>query len=278
MSTSPAVPTPNPTGVILPFSAGAAIAYGWRQTWKHFGWLFLLGLAVSLLTSIANLLTSGTSLLSADLRDPQSVADALSQASLGVLAIAGAILQLLISIYVGVGLIRIALGATAGEGIKLERLFRFTGFGRYLGASLIVGLIVGVAATVPMVGGIALTIATDHVAYIIVGAIIAVAIAIVLGVGFSMFGYLIVDQDIRGLGSLGASWRIVRPHFWGLIGLSILLAIMSIGIFVAAIVLGILLLIVGLLATLPLAATLVLGITMLSQGYAYRTLSGQPVL
>ena len=278
MSTSPALPTPSPAAGILPFSAGAAIAYGWKRTWKHFGWLFLLGLAVSLLTSIANLLTSGTSLLSADLRDPASVADALSQASIGVLAIAGAVLQFLISIYVGIGLVRIALGATAGQGIKLERLFRFEGFGRYLGASLIVGLIVGFSVTVPIVAGLALTIVLEHIAYVLIAIPIALAIAIVLGVGFSMFGYLILDQDIRGLGSLGASWRLVKPHFWGLIGLTILLGLITVGIFVAAIILGVLLLIIGLLATIPLAATLILGITMLSQGYAYRTLSGQPVL
>jgi hypothetical protein len=34
---------------------------------------------------------------------------------------------------------------------------------------------------------------------------------------------------------------------------------------------------VGLLATIPLAATISLGLSMLAQGYAYRTLSGQPV-
>jgi len=278
MSTNPVVPTPSPTGSILPFSAGAAIAYGWRKTWKHFGWLLLLGLAVSLLTSIANLLTSGTSLLNADLRDPASVADTLAQASIGVLAIAGIALQFLISIYIGIGLIRIALGATAGQGIKLERLFSFVGFGRYLGASIIVGLIVGFAVSLPVIAGLGLTIAFEHVAYVLIGGLLAVVIAVVLSVGFSMFGYLILDQDIRGLGSLGASWRLVRPHFWGLIGLAILLGLISISVFVAAIVLGVLLLIVGLLATIPLAATVVLGITMLAHGYAYRTLSGQPVL
>jgi len=278
MSTNPVVPTPSPTGSILPFSPGAANTYGWRKTWKHFGWLLLLGLAVSLLTSIANLLTSGTSLLNADLRDPASVADTLAQASIGVLAIAGIALQFLISIYIGIGLIRIALGATAGQGIKLERLFSFVGFGRYLGASIIVGLIVGFAVSLPVIAGLGLTIAFEQVAYVLIGGLLAVVFAVVLSVGFSMFGYLILDQDIRGLGSLGASWRLVRPHFWGLIGLTILLGLISISVFVAAIVIGVLLLIVGLLATIPLAATLVLGITMLAHGYAYRTLSGQPVL
>lgn len=278
MSSNPELPTTSPAANPLPFSAGAAIAYGWRQTWKHFGWLFLLGLAVSLLTSITNLLTSGTSLLDADLRDPSSVADTLAQASIGVIAIAGIVLQFLISIYIGIGLIRIALGATAGQGIKLERLFSFVGFGRYLGASIIVGLIVGVAVSLPIIAGLVLSIAFEQIAYVLVGVVLALIIAVVLGVGFSMFGYLILDKDIRGLGSLGASWRLVRPHFWGLIGLTILLGLISISVFVAAIVIGVLLLIVGLLATIPLAATLVLGITMLAHGYAYRTLSGQPVL
>lgn len=277
MSATPVLPPAEPPVPILPFRAGSAIAYGWRMTWKHFGWIFLLGLAVTVLTSIANLLTSGLNFTEVDLRDPQSVADVLTQVSYGLFAIVGFVLQILISIYIGIGLVRVSLGATAGEGIVLARLFVFGGFGRYLGATIIIALIIGVAVTIPVVAGLALTIAFNQAAWIAIGIPIAVVLAFVLSVGFSMYGYAIIEQDVRGLGCLGASWRIVRPHFWGMLGLSVLLALITIGLFVVALVLGVLLLIVGLLATIPLAATISLGLSMLAQGYAYRTLSGQPV-
>jgi hypothetical protein len=264
-------------GEIRPFQVGAAIAYAWRTTWRNFWWLLLLGLLVTLLTSIANLPTYGSSLAEIDPGDPQSVTTTLSQATFGVLTLVGFVLQVFISIFVGIGLIRIALGATAGEGVKLERMFRLTGFGRYLGASIIIGLIVVVAIAIPVGAGIALTAALNQAVWAAVAILLAIVIAIVASIGFSMFGFVIVDQDVRGLGCLGASWRLVRPHFWGLLGLSILVGMITIGLLVAAFIVGLLLIVIGLLVTIPLAATVCLGLSVLSQGYAYRTLSGQPV-
>lgn len=290
MSDSPQVPPPvngpdaistgatsTPQGEIRPFQVGAAIAYAWRTTWKNFWWLLLLGLLVTVLSSIANLPSYGASLANIDVQDPQSLTTAFSAATFGILSLLGVVLQLLISIFVGIGLIRIALGATAGDGVKLERLFTFRGFGRYLGASIIIGLIVVAATAVPVLGGLALTIALDQVAWVAVAIVLAIAIAIFFSIAFSMFGFAIVDADAPGLSSLGASWRLVRPHFWGLLGLSLLVGMIIVGLFVAALIAGVLLIIIGLLATIPLAMTVALGLSILSQGYAYRTLKGQPV-
>jgi uncharacterized membrane protein len=76
---------------------------------------------------------------------------------------------------------------------------------------------------------------------------------------------------------LKESWGIVKPHFWPFLGLHVLLALINIGLFVAALVIGTLLLLVGLLVTIPLAMVLIFGLTALSFAYAYKTMSGQEV-
>jgi len=264
-------------GEILPFRVGSAIAYAWRMTWKKFGWLLLLGLLLTVLTTVANLPGSLGSFSEIDPTDPNSVSSLASQITFSTLSIIGLVLQVFISIFFGIGLVRIALGATAGEGIRLEKIFRFDGFGRYLGVGIIINLIIGFALVIIVGAGAALSIALNQVVWVAVSIVLAILVVIVVSVMFSMYGYAIVDQDVRGLGSLGASWRIVRPHFWALIGLNVLVGLIVVGLFVAAVIIGVLLIIIGLLATIPLAATVALGLSILSQGYAYRTMTGQPV-
>jgi uncharacterized membrane protein len=107
--------------------------------------------------------------------------------------------------------------------------------------------------------------------------VLGIILAIVLTLGFSMFGFTILEKDVRGLGSLGASWQIVKPRFGSLLGMHILLGLLTFAILLLALIAGILLIVVGLLVTIPVAMALILGITFLAQAYAYRTLSGEEV-
>ncbi len=104
-----------------------------------------------------------------------------------------------------------------------------------------------------------------------------IVLAIALSLAFTFFGYLILDRDARGLSSLGASWKLVKPHFGALLGLYILIGIISFGLIIAAIVLGTLMLVVGLLITLPVAGVVIFGMSALSVAFAYRTIAGEPV-
>ena len=57
----------------------------------------------------------------------------------------------------------------------------------------------------------------------------------------------------------------------------ILLALISVAVLIVAILAGILMIVIGLLITLPVAGAIILGLSFLSQAYAYRTLSGEEV-
>lgn len=271
-----AMPEPvAPAGTV--FKATAAIGYGWRRTWKNFWWILLLSLVVSAVFMVVSLVSNGASLTNADFTDPQSVTEAIAATSIGILAIIGAIVQALASTLVNLGLIRIGLDVTAGQPINIGRLFSFQGFGRYVGGSIIIFLIISIGMGIPVGIGAALSLWQSQVAYVIVGVALGIILAIVLTLGFSMFGFTILEKDVRGLGSLGASWQIVKPRFGSLLGMHILLALLIIAIFLVAIIAGILMIVVGLLITVPIAVALSLGVTFLAQAYAYRTLSGQDV-
>lgn len=260
-----------------PFSATAAIAYGWRRTWKHFWWILLLSLVVSAVFAVVSLISNGASLANANFKDPQSVTDAIAATSIGIITIIGAVVQWLASVLVGLGLLRIGLDVTAGEQINVGRLFAFQGFGRYLAGSIIIGLIISIGAGIPIAVGAALSLWQNQVAYVLVGLVLGIILAIVGSLGFSMYGFTILDKDVRGLNSLAASWQIVRPRFGSLLGMHILLALLSVAVLIVAIIAGILMIVVGLLITLPVAGAIILGLSFLSQAYAYRTLSGEEV-
>ena len=257
------------------FRVGDAIAFGWKRTWRNFWWLLLLSLLFTVVNGAIGLITGAGDTPAYDANAPieDQVAQATSLAFDGV----GTIVQVLVSVFLSLGVIRIALAVTAGDRVRIGLLWSFRGFGRYLLGSLVVGLLVLLAIGVLAGGGLALAIATDAVIFGVIGVVLAIVAAILATLGFSLYGYAIIDNDARGLSSLGESWRLVKPRFGALFGLHVLIALVVIGTFIAAVVLGVLMLLVGLIVTLPAAGVIAFGMGSLSMGYAYRTLSGQPV-
>jgi hypothetical protein len=270
-----APPPVAPAGT--PFSATAAIGYGWRKSWKSFWWILLLNLVVTVVFIVVNLIGGGANFQAIDVSDPQSLQDSLTSTSVSLLTIVGIVIQFLVTVLIYLGLVRIGLDVTSGQRINVGRLFSFKGYGRYLAGNIILSILIGIGFGVPLIAGISLTVALDQIAYAIVGGILGVILAILLSLGFSVFGFTILDKDVRGLGSLGASWALVKPRFGSLLGMYILLTLLLIAVYLVAIIGGVLMLIVGLLITLPVAGTIALGITFLAQAYAYRTLSGEEV-
>lgn len=255
------------------FSVGHAIGYGWRKTWKNFWRFLLLGLIFMVISALTNAITGIGSLNVDD-------ADGLNSVMFGqnaALSIVGAIIQFLVSTFLALGLIRIALAVTAGEDVQIPRLFRFDGYGRYVLTAIFVSIVAIIGFAIAFVPGLLISLAADTPIFAIIGAVIGVVLLLVAILGLSFFGYLIVDKNAPGITSLRGSWEIIRPHFGSLLGLYILLALINIGLFIAAIVVGLLLIVIGLLITIPIALVISFGLTSLAVAYAYRNMSGQEV-
>lgn len=260
------------------FSVGGAIGFGWRKTWKNFWRLLLVVIVFGVITAIAGAIGGVGVDPTFDASNPDTFTAAqVFDTGNAVLFLVGTVLQILVSYFLSLGIIRLALSVTNGEKVSVGKLFSFVGFGRYLLSSIIVGILVSLGLAVAVVPGLAVAASTDSVIWAAVGLAVGIVIAIVLTLGFSLYGYAIIADDARGVSSLGRSWRLVKPHFGGLFGLFILLAIIYVGLFIAAIFLGVLMLVVGLLITLPMFAVVSFGLSSLSIAYAYRTLAGQPV-
>jgi len=259
------------------FSVGGAIGFGWKRTWKNFWWLLLVSIIFTAINGAISLITVGGDMASVDLSSGASVQEQLQTSGGAAFDLVGSIVQGVVTVFLALGVIRIALAVTAGDRVRIGRIWSFQGFGRYLLGGIIVGIIVGVGFVIPLVIGISISAATDQVAWAVILGVIGAIIAIVLSLGFSLFGYVIIDKNSKGLSSLGESWRLVKPHFGGLLGLHILIALIIAGTIIVAILLGILLIFVGLLVTLPVAGVLAFGIPAFALAYAYRTLAGEPV-
>ncbi len=278
MSVVESAPTANQS-----FSVGGAIGFGWRKTWTNFWRLLLVVIVFGIINAVISVIggagsTSSIDMSNVDLSNPDTITvDQLWQTGNLGLSIAGSVVQWLASLFLALGVIRIALSVTQGEKVELGKVFSFAGYGRYIINSIIVGILVAIGILVGVVPGLLIAYSTDAIVWAAVGSVVGILLAIILTLAFTFFGYLILDRDARGLSSLGASWKLVMPHFGGLLGLFILIVIIDFGLIIAAMFLGILMLVVGLLITLPVAGVVVFGISALSVAYAYKTISGGPV-
>lgn len=259
------------------FSVGGAIGFGWKRTWKNFWWLLLVSIIFTAINGVIALITAGGDMSSMDLSSGASIQEQLQTSGGVAFDLIGSIVQGLVTLFLALGVIRIALAVTSGDRVRIGRLWSFQGFGRYFLGGIIVGIIVTVSFAIPLVIGISISAATDQIAWAVILGVIGAIIAILLSLGFSLFGYVIIDKNAKGLSSLGESWRLVKPHFGGLLGLHIVVALIIVATFIVAVLLGILLIFIGLLVTLPVAGVLAFGIPAFALAYAYRTLAGEPV-
>lgn len=266
------------------FQVGSAIGFGWKRSWRNFWWLLLASVIISAITGVAQLVFTWQGAPQYDFANPGQMdmgqmltgSEALAGGQV-VLALIGAVVQFLVATFFALGVVRIGLAVTTGDRVRIGHLFSFNGYGRYLASSIIVGIIIGVVAMIPIVAGIAISIAANQIVWAILGLLIGVLLAFVVGVFFCLFAYAILGENSPNVSALSRSWALIKPQFWSILGLQILLALIVFGIFVAAIIVGVLLLCVGLIVTIPIAMTLSLGIPTLAYAFTYRTLSGQSV-
>ena len=285
------IPSPS----VAPFRPGAALTFGWKRTWKNFWWLLLAAVIISAISSAVSSvisLTVGNSTLNGPLQDayllfsfsdPSTYGEmikplvAVSGVPLAIAGIGG-IVQFIVTSFFSLGVVRTSLAVTTGDRVEISNLFSFHGFARYLVSSVIVFILASVAVLLPLVGGIAITISSNNLVWASIGAVLAIIAGLLISLLFCLFGYAILGEDAKGVSSLGQSWRLVKSHFWAVLGLQVLLSLIVIGVLATAVVGGAITCGIGLIATIPMALTLMLGIPALAYAYTYRVLSGQPVV
>ncbi len=128
----------------------------------------------------------------------------------------------IVSMILEMGIKRTAIDAAEGKNADLSKLFsEINKFWRYLGTSILYGLIV--------FGGM----------------ILLVVPGIIWAIQFHYASYLVIDKNMRPIEALKESSRLTAGRKWSLFGFFIVLVLVNIA--------GALLLLIGLLVTIPLS-------------------------
>ncbi len=205
----------------MDFSVGSCIRFGW-ETFKQRPW-FLAGVAL-FLAVVPQVLSGPVSPL---MRSHQSQGIMLG---LGVV-----VLSAVVGIFLKMGTIAISLKAHDSiSSTRFSDLWAPQTFWSFVGASIVVGLIVALGTVLLIVPGI------------------------IWGLRYMFVLYIVIEQKLGVSKALTESWRITKGHTWRLFLFS--LALIGINI------LGAMCLVVGLLVTIP--------VSYLAMAHAYRTLSG----
>ncbi len=203
------------------FSPSAMIAFGW-ETFKKRPWFFIGAFLIVSIVSSGARFQSGEHI--------QYTATTIA------MLIAGGLIMAVVQIFAKMGAINVALKAQDDTtALSLWDLWAPHPFWRYVGASIVVGVIV------------------------LVGFILLIVPGIIWALRYMFVPYLVMEKNLKPFEALKESARITYGHKWQLAGLLGLIFLVNI--------LGLLCLIVGLLVSVP--------VTALAVAHAYRTLSAQ---
>ena len=146
------------------------------------------------------------------------------------------VVRLVVDMFLGMGMTAFFIKAhDAVERVQLKDLWHPKSFWKYLGVSILVGVIVSIGFILVIIPGI-----------------IAMTMLI-------FASYLVIDRDLGPIAAIKESMRITKGHRWGLLGLILLAIVINI--------LGAICLVVGIFVTIPVSTLAVI--------HAYRTLSQQ---
>jgi uncharacterized membrane protein len=206
----------------MDFSTGAAIRFGW-ETFKRRPWFFIGSTLLILLASgLSNGLTSGI--------------DAAFTGSVEDPSIVGTLINLAIGTLISMGATAFYLAAHDNpDTADLSLLWHPRPFWKYLGASLLFSLAVGVGLVLLIVPGI------------------------IFGLMFMFAPFIVIERELGPIDALNASNQLTRGHKWQLLGLVLLLVLINL--------LGLMALVVGLLVSIP--------VSTLAFVHAYRVLGGR---
>jgi uncharacterized membrane protein len=201
------------------FSNKEAIKYGWdimkANFWFFVGIIIVAGLIVGI---------------------PSNIADRLNDPDLCLLGFIFNIIAGVARAIISIGLIKIALIFLNKEKPEFKELFNFKGsFWRFIGGSILYGLIV------------------------VAGFILLIIPGIYWAIKYQWFGYCIVDQKLGPVQALKKSAQMTDTVKWQLLGFGLVMTGINI--------LGFLCLFIGLFATIPT--------TLLATTFVYRKLLSQ---
>jgi uncharacterized membrane protein len=203
----------------MDFSIHSCVSFGW-ETFKKRPWFFVGASVVIVLVYIfASALTSAIdALLGGSAKEPTLV---------GSLADYG------LSTLISMGVTAFYLAAhDSPETVDLTQLWRPHPFWKYVGASILVGLV------------------------IVAGFILLIVPGIILMLMFMFTTFIVIDRGLGPIDAMKDSNNITRGHKWPLLGFVCILALINIA--------GAIALLVGLLVTIP--------VTSLAFTHAYRVL------
>lgn len=195
------------------------VRFGWETFKKRPGFFIGVFVLTWIISYIASRLGSNLGLA----HTPSMVA----------LALGGVLVNIVVGVFVKMGTISLLLKAhDAPEAARVRDLWAPQTFWPYLGASILVGLIV------------------------IAGIILLIVPGIIWSLRYLFVPYLVIDRKLSPMAALRESSRITYGHKWELLGLGIVLLCLNI--------VGAIALLIGLLVTIPL--------TSIALVHAYRTL------
>jgi len=165
----------SPNSVVLAPGVGSSYKNGWRQLWKYFLELFLIGIIYAIISSPG--MVSRTT-------DVVSVGDVI----LGVVLFA---YGLLITGPVDYGVAFAYLKAARGDKLQIKDMFgAFRNYWNAVLANLLVGVIVAIGMVLLIVPGI------------------------IFACKLAFAPYLVVDRKMEVIEAIRESWRMTKGHAW----------------------------------------------------------------
>ena len=150
----------------------------------------------------------------------------------------GGAVNFALSTFIGMGVVAFYLAAHDNpDSVELSALWHPQPFWKFLGASILVGLTIGVGFVLLIVPGIIATLM------------------------FMFTTFIVIDRELGPVEAMKESHRITRGHKWPLLGFLLVLMLINIA--------GLMALVVGLLVTIPVSS--------LAVTHAYRVLGGRAV-
>lgn len=206
----------------MDFTIGSALSFGW-ETFKKRPWFFV---GASVVIVIAYMVAGAVS----------SGIDAGLGGSTEEPTLTGTVVNFVLSTFIGMGVTAFYLAAHDNpETVELSALWHPQPFWKFLGASILVGITIGIGFVLLIVPGIIATL-------------------------FFMFAtFIVIDRGSGPIDAMKESMRIGSGYRWPLLGLIVLLSLI--------IMAGAIALLVGLLVAMPVVA--------LAFVHAYRVLSAK---
>jgi len=206
----------------MEFTTELALRFGW-ETFKRRPWFFIGSTVVILLASVlVDAFTGGLDAVITGSPDDPSVV--------------GTVINLALGTLIGMGATAFYLAARDNpDTVDLSALWHPKPFWKYLGASILLGLAVGI------------------------GLVLLIMPGVIFGLMFMFSTFLVIDRELGPIEALKESNRITHGHKWRLLGFSVVLVLINL--------LGLIALVVGLLVTIPVSS--------LAFTHAYRALSGR---